>query len=170
MNKTSLALAGATLTLLVALTGCSVGFTPVGQNASAEPVAPAAEPNKAASSEAPSVPDTPSDAAQTNVREQYAAVASAVTCPGGALTIDAVGSVVHVVGECADLTITGTGTVVLADTVTTLTVAAVAVVVSVTEVSTISVTDESTSAVVQWRDGTPDIIDDGSFSVITQEK
>lgn len=173
--KTALAVL-AILIAGVGLTGCSIGFTPDGARATqlARPTAtPTADPTEAS----PTIESKPDDSSATEsptavgttitaARERLRASANRVSCPGGTLDVSSTAAVVRLDEPCDDLTVSGTGAVVFADTVGTLTVAAPAAVVAVESATTVTITEEAVGAVVGWSDGQPSVADHGTASVV----
>lgn len=184
MNIMKKAVVGLALTIAgIALAGCSVGFTPDGDQeptiqepdaggASTADGAASGDGAEAGASDDQASTDegepTAPDATASGIWDRFAGNTTTVTCPDGALTIDAPSSIVHVTGACADLTVTGAGSVVLADSVDTLTVSAVSAMVAVDSVAHIIATEDSVSALVEWSQGQPSIVDDGTLTVVNQ--
>ncbi|MHC5798003.1 DUF3060 domain-containing protein [Lacisediminihabitans sp. FW035] len=86
-------------------------------------------------------------------------VSSTVTCSGAELEISSTGTVVSLTDDCAKLTVSATGAVMLAQSVGVLTVSGSANTVFVSGVTTVVLT--GTGNTVYWREGTPEVRDSG---------
>jgi len=139
---------------LLALTSCSLGYEPPG----APNTAPAevAWPQHSTSATA-----TAGTTAPGGTRQRFADRVTRETVCGGEVTeIDGTGDIVRLTGDCATVTVSGTGVVVLAEHVTSLEVDATGATVVVVSVEKITLAG-STNVVV-WESGSPKVTDTGT--------
>lgn len=151
----------------VALAGCTLAFTP--ELPDPPSLAPTSAPSPAAGDSGNDDGDEP-DSPETipSIRQEYSEqVQRSLSCPGDAITISDSGAVIELVDDCASVTVSGAGTVVLAQVVGTLTVTATSAIVIVASAD--SVTTEGTANLVRWESGSPVVIDTGVNNTIGAE-
>lgn len=109
----------------------------------------------------PGVPNLPiGPGADEPTRAAYEdSVTVTLSCGPAPLEIDNVGDVIELSGDCADVTVSGTGAVILADRIGTLTVTGVANIVLVDTLDAGAL--DGTGNVVHWQSGTPNMSDMG---------
>ncbi len=89
-----------------------------------------------------------------------ASVTATLTCSGGELEISNSAEVVSLTDPCGQLTVSALGAVVLADSVETLVVSGDGNTIFVSEVTTVTLSGIGNS--VYWRDGAPQVLDEGT--------
>ncbi|MDY0830023.1 DUF3060 domain-containing protein [Microbacterium sp. BG28] len=145
--------------LAVLLTGCSVAYEAPGAPA-ADP-APSSTPAPAASASKEQEPNasTPPSAASTDLRARYADVAQQTSCVSGEVVVSQAGATVSIAGECALVTVTASGAVVLAEGIGTLEITGAANQVQAASVDIARVGGSGND--LRWESGTPDVTDTG---------
>ncbi len=180
--RRTLALSSLALVASLALTGCTLGFTPADDGATAAAEKPAAEkPATDTAGEGTTAPDTAPtpDAAQTEtetgaggiagdalakLRDQAKSAATTVSCPNGTLEITKDVSVVALDGPCENLVVSASTATVIGDTVGTLTVSGSVNTVWIESADKIVVTGDTNT--VDWVSGSPEVTDDGDLNAI----
>lgn len=146
-----------------ALTGCALDFIPDSageqQSQTAEPKrTETTAPQQAPAEDTTQSPEPGTDAAMD--RDSYAdAVERTVSCPGGALDVADIGSVIALDSDCTDITVSGSGTVLLASSIDRLTVVGVDNAVFVDQLGSLDVTGHGN--VVTWQGGSPTVANTG---------
>lgn len=165
----SAALVAVGLLTAVGLTGCGLEFIPdAGQEKSAEK-APDRTPSTDRTPEEPDASGSPAAEGGTGGEapgraDLAAAVERMVSCPGGAIDIADVGSVLQLDSDCPSVTVSGSGTVVLAENVDALTVTGIGVTVYVRQLGSASVSGSGN--IVTWESGSPVIDNVGTGNTL----
>ncbi|QIM17185.1 DUF3060 domain-containing protein [Leucobacter insecticola] len=159
----------ATLTAAVSLVGCSVDAkpeTPAPKPATSD--SPSSNTQKETVDENSDSNSSDSDTSASGLRADYLdAVTRTEDCASGSVSIGSSGEVVQIQGSCASVTVSGDGSVVLADDVDSLTVSGTGAVVITKKLG--AVTASGIGNVVSWTNGSPTISDSGTGNVIQPE-
>ncbi|MEV7692509.1 DUF3060 domain-containing protein [Microbacterium sp. NPDC089189] len=154
---------GMTVALFIAatatLSGCSIGYVPPGDAASAPAASPTPTPTPSAPPSA-AAPSASGDDPAADLRAEYEAAANRISCPGGTLVVSEAAAVVSVAEDCDSIRIAASGTVVLAAGVGTLTVEGAANRVQVVSAEAIDVAGSGND--VRWQTGEPRVSDTGA--------
>lgn len=156
---------------ILGLTGCTLDFLPQQDRqaeqdrkteAPAESQPPITEPDGDASGgDGSGSGENPAPlAAGSQARADYAgSVERTISCPGGALDIADISSVIALDSDCTDITVSGAGTVLLASNIDRLTVIGVDNIVFVDRLGSLDVSGQGN--VVAWEDGSPTVANTG---------
>lgn len=173
-----IAASAASLLALAALTGCSIGVerdgapgteqTDAGGTDAGETDAGGTDAGGAtatATDETDADPDAAtasgSGSASLPLRADYEDAANVtLTCGVDPIEIDNTADTIDLVGDCAEVTVSGTGAIVLAEKIGILTVNGVANTVFVGDVATVAL--DGTGNTVLWESDTPSITDVGT--------
>ncbi|QCQ17883.1 DUF3060 domain-containing protein [Microbacterium sp. RG1] len=147
--------------LAVLLTGCSVAYetpeAPAADPAPSSTPAPTASAPKEQEQE-PNTSRTPSPASD-DLRARYADVAQQTSCASGEVVVAQAGATVSIEGECALVTVTASGAVVLADRIGTLEITGAANQVQAASVDVARLGGSGND--LRWESGAADVTDTG---------
>ncbi|GAB3152207.1 hypothetical protein GCM10027058_19770 [Microbacterium neimengense] len=146
--------------LAVLLTGCSVAYEPPGAPAAESAPSSTPAPATSASKEQESSVSTPPSAASDDLRERYADVAQQTSCASGEVVVSQAGATVSITGECALVSVTASGAVVLADRIGALEITGAANQVQAASVDVARLGGSGND--VRWESGTPEVTDTGA--------
>ena len=149
------AVAAGALASLLALTSCSLGYEPPGTPSTA--LAEATAPQHSTSGTAATAGTTTPGGTRQRFVDR---VTRETACAGEVTEVDGTGDIVRLTGDCATVTVSGTGVVVLAERVASLEVDATGATVVVASVEKITLAG-STNVVV-WESGNPKVTDTGT--------
>lgn len=175
----SSAVVAAVIAASFGLTGCGIGFTPASDDARDD--ASASRPQSQEATPAPAddssigdddadaagdddAADDPSDDDDVTRDALEAAVEKTVGCPGGVLDISDSGSVIDIDSDCAEVTLSGSGTSVLADDIDSLIVTGTGITVFVDRLGALEVT--GIGNLVEWDSGSPAPSDTGTGNTL----
>jgi len=150
--------------LAVLLTGCSVAYeapgAPAAQPAPSSTPAPAASaPAEREQGQSPGA-SVPPASASDDLRERYAHVAQQTSCAAGDVVVSQAGATVSIPGECALVTVTASGVVVLADRIGTLEITGAANQVQAASIDVVRLGGSGND--VRWESGAADVTDTGA--------
>lgn len=163
------ALAASSLVLAFALTGCGLQFVP--DQSQSKPATSEQQPQ--ADSPSQQTPDADvtdtgnksDDSAAAMMRSEFEGTAQRIaSCSGGVLDIDDVGGVLQLDSDCAELVVSGSGTVVLAENVGKLRVTGVGLTIFVKDLGAVDVS--GTGSTVVWESGKATVHNSGTGNTL----
>lgn len=149
-----------------ALSSCSLGFTPDKTDSKTSESTADDTPKMTKDDEDADAEDLDDDAPAdgTTRADLEGSVDTRLECPGGTAKIGQIGKVVELGSDCAKVTVTGAGTVVLAQNIDRLTVDATAATVFVKQLGSVDATGQGN--LVTWESGSPAVSDSGVANTI----
>lgn len=152
------ALASAALVVAsTALTGCALDFIP---DVSGEGKPDAAEQSPSPRAPEPAETDDTDTATTASGREHYLErVERTISCPDGTLDIADIAGIIALDSDCADITVSGSGTVLLANSIDRLSVVGVNNEVFVGSLGSLDVSGSGNT--VTWEGGSPTVTNTG---------